>query len=511
MRDLLGDITFQEAYNRTRRVLNIPVSSATLFEIPRLLNYVTAPNVIVWSAVATSCSVPLIFEAPQLLTKDPKTGELVPWDPSTRWIDGSVDNDLPIMRLAEMFNVNHFIVSQVNPHVVPFLAKEDNNPDAKQSASAFAAGPGWLNTLTDLAKDELLHRMHVLSEMGVFPNYMTKARSILSQQYSGDINIFPEISYTQFPLVLTNPTQEFMAQALLAGERATWPVMSRVRNHCTIELALDNTIKQLRERSVFSQSSDSRRLTSHMSDRSLQRYNRAQRLYHTQAALTPLEANLRLPIRSSSAKPAEARSNTGQPIDPPLQPLETITISPIKHTDITSGDSEGSNDQAVHSDSDTAVLSPHSDESALDPVPRGSLLPSLWPVTRQLFSSPSPSSSLDNPITRNLELTTVAPAIPSLDDLETDMLSAIQQQSLLTDDVDDEMMGSELLMKETHHSNIVPLPKSPKLTRTSSVEFDISGTKRMMLRRKQSSNNVSLKSLTVNDDAEPLNQQPNTE
>lgn len=51
MRSLLGDITFQEAYNRTRRILNITVSSASLYELPRLLNYVTAPNVMIWSAV----------------------------------------------------------------------------------------------------------------------------------------------------------------------------------------------------------------------------------------------------------------------------------------------------------------------------------------------------------------------------------------------------------------------------------------------------------------------------
>ena len=51
MRSWLGDITFQEAYNRTRRVLNICVSSASIYELPRLLNYITAPNVLIWSAV----------------------------------------------------------------------------------------------------------------------------------------------------------------------------------------------------------------------------------------------------------------------------------------------------------------------------------------------------------------------------------------------------------------------------------------------------------------------------
>ena len=51
IRNWLGDITFQEAYNRTRRILNICVSSAGVYELPRLLNYITAPNVLIWSAV----------------------------------------------------------------------------------------------------------------------------------------------------------------------------------------------------------------------------------------------------------------------------------------------------------------------------------------------------------------------------------------------------------------------------------------------------------------------------
>lgn len=51
MRGWLGDMTFQEAYNRTRRILNICVSSAGMYELPRLLNYISAPNVLIWSAV----------------------------------------------------------------------------------------------------------------------------------------------------------------------------------------------------------------------------------------------------------------------------------------------------------------------------------------------------------------------------------------------------------------------------------------------------------------------------
>ncbi|KUJ19018.1 patatin-domain-containing protein [Mollisia scopiformis] len=261
MQEILGDMTFQEAYNRTRRILNICVSSASVYELPRLLNYITAPNVMIWSAVAASCSVPLLFSAAPLLVKNPITGENTPWNPTPqRWIDGSVDNDLPMTRLAEMFNVNHFIVSQVNPHVVPFLVKDEEA--IAKDANSEGSGPGWVYTLTNLAKDEALHRMHVLAELGIFPNLVTKCRSVLSQKYSGDITILPEIDYKDFPRILKNPTADFMVQACLCGERATWPKLSRIRNHCAVELELDAAVQKLRARVVFSPSQvDLRRMT----------------------------------------------------------------------------------------------------------------------------------------------------------------------------------------------------------------------------------------------------------
>lgn len=263
MREMLGDMTFQEAYNRTRRILNICVSSASVYELPRLLNYVSSPNVMIWSAVAASCSVPVLFSAAQLLVKSPITGENLPWNPTPeKWIDGSVDNDLPMTRLAEMFNVNHFIVSQVNPHVIPFLVQGDAAITKDVNNTDDSSGPRWIYTLTNLAKDEVLHRMHVLAELGIFPNLVTKAMSILSQKYSGDITILPEIEYKDFPRMLQNPTSEFMVQACLRGERATWPKLSRIRNHCAIELELDAAVQRLRARVVFSPSQvDLRRLT----------------------------------------------------------------------------------------------------------------------------------------------------------------------------------------------------------------------------------------------------------
>ena len=42
----VGDLTFEEAYNRTKRVLNITVATTGRGGVPSLLNYLTAPNVV---------------------------------------------------------------------------------------------------------------------------------------------------------------------------------------------------------------------------------------------------------------------------------------------------------------------------------------------------------------------------------------------------------------------------------------------------------------------------------
>ncbi|RHZ10626.1 hypothetical protein DYB26_016418, partial [Aphanomyces astaci] len=65
-------------------------------DYPQLLNYLTAPNVLVWSASLASCAIPMVFSPVELYGKD--------------------QCDLPMERLSELFNVNHFIVSQVNIH-----------------------------------------------------------------------------------------------------------------------------------------------------------------------------------------------------------------------------------------------------------------------------------------------------------------------------------------------------------------------------------------------------------
>jgi TAG lipase/steryl ester hydrolase/phospholipase A2/LPA acyltransferase len=54
----VGLFTFQEAFDRTGRIINITVAPLNSYDPPRLLNYLTAPHVCVWSAAAASCAIP---------------------------------------------------------------------------------------------------------------------------------------------------------------------------------------------------------------------------------------------------------------------------------------------------------------------------------------------------------------------------------------------------------------------------------------------------------------------
>lgn len=250
MIEFLGDLTFREAFNRTGRILNITVSPASEHEQARLLNYLTAPSVLIWSAVCASCSLPGVFPSTAIYEKNMKTGETQEWHhTSVKFLDGSVDNDLPITRLSEMFNVDHIIACQVNPHVVPFLKLSVSCVGGEIETEYSAKFKTRLGQCYQLLASEVSHYLQMSEEVGVARNISSKLRSIISQQYSGDITILPDLDEVfRLNKLLSNPSPEYLLQSTINGARATWPKIAIIRNHCGLEFALDEAIKQLRIR-----------------------------------------------------------------------------------------------------------------------------------------------------------------------------------------------------------------------------------------------------------------------
>ncbi|MDP2438563.1 MAG: hypothetical protein Q8P67_22700 [archaeon] len=129
-------------------------------------------------------------------------------------------------RLSELFDVNHFIVSQVNPHVVPFIPKTD-------------AKPGLFSALL---RSELAHRIHQVSMFLPFG----ELSMIVKQIYKGNITIVPSLGLRDFLGVVSSPTPDSLRHAILLGQRSTWPHVSYVRNHFQIEKVLEECTQRLR-------------------------------------------------------------------------------------------------------------------------------------------------------------------------------------------------------------------------------------------------------------------------
>lgn len=247
LRENIGHVTFLEAFKKTRRILNVSVSSSTRHEMPRMLNYLTAPNVLIWSAVLASCAVPGVFSSSGLLAKDPRTGALIPWHPGddSRWIDGSVENDIPRARLAELFNVNHFIVSQVNPHIYPFLERKRREPGPPSRINHL------IRTILFLIHSETCFRLHQLISLNVFfPNALHRLLSVLTQKYDGDITIIPDLSLTDVRLLFADPSREQIHSSVCRGARATWPLISVIWNQCRVEILLDQLLSKMKRKSA---------------------------------------------------------------------------------------------------------------------------------------------------------------------------------------------------------------------------------------------------------------------
>ncbi|XP_060177372.1 triacylglycerol lipase SDP1 [Lycium barbarum] len=263
LRNLTNNLTFQEAYDMTGRILGITVCSPRKHEPPRCLNYLTSPHVVIWSAVTASCAFPGLFEAQELMAKN-RSGDLVPYHPpfhlgpdatsgasSRRWRDGSLEVDLPMMQLKELFNVNHFIVSQANPHIAPLLR-------IKEFVRAY--GGNFAAKLAELTEMEVKHRCHQVLELG-FP--LGGIAKLFAQDWEGDVTVVMPATLAQYSKIIQNPSTLELQKAANQGRRCTWEKLSAIKANCGIELALDECVAILNHMRRLKRSAERAAAASH--------------------------------------------------------------------------------------------------------------------------------------------------------------------------------------------------------------------------------------------------------
>ena len=233
---LIPDLTFLEAYKRTGRHLNISIAAAEKHQTSRLLNAITTPNVYVREAVMASAAIPGFYPPVTLAAKN-DVGKRQAYLPTRKWVDGSLSDDLPAKRLARVYGVNHFIVSQVNPHVFPFVTDTEGEKSILSTVrhATQATVREWIN-----AGASLIEKPLALSP--VVSRVTNLALGIINQDYVGDINILPDRQFFNPLKLLAHRSVEEVVELIEMGEKATWPKIEQIRLQTKISRKLNRIL-----------------------------------------------------------------------------------------------------------------------------------------------------------------------------------------------------------------------------------------------------------------------------
>ncbi|KAJ3206293.1 hypothetical protein HDU82_004608 [Entophlyctis luteolus] len=234
-----GHLTFLEAYKRSGRMLCISVTPDEPNRVTpsKLLNFLTAPDVVISSAICASCAVPGILPPIKLLVKT-ESGELIPYKGSGKlWRDGSIRTDIPDL---SMFNVNFQIVSQVNPHVTVFFYESQGSAGCP---TPHRKGRGWrggfiASSLCHLLDLDLKKWLRLCKDLKLLPPIgATDISDVFLQQFEGTVTILPANSNVLQDIlyVLEDPSEKRMEKYVRRGELKTYPKMGMIGHRMRIE------------------------------------------------------------------------------------------------------------------------------------------------------------------------------------------------------------------------------------------------------------------------------------
>lgn len=144
--------------------------------------------------------------------------------------------------MAELFNANHFIVSQANPIIVHFIDQRRKYMNSRGK---------WLQKtlyyLMKLFTSEISHRIQQLVSMKIIPKVLVRYVNILIQDYSGHITIKFSPKVSDYANVITNPNKELCKYFRDQGEKTCFTEMSRLRVFMKIEKSISQAIRNLKD------------------------------------------------------------------------------------------------------------------------------------------------------------------------------------------------------------------------------------------------------------------------
>ena len=173
----------------------------------------------------------------------------MPWAPANttdfhHWTHVSYnERDSPLRRIAELFNVNHFIVSQARPYLIPFLQSDMHGPSQLETRSRTTQLSAFLLRMVGL---EVRHRLRQLDTLQVLPASIR--RFLVDEQVpAASMTLVPEVTAGDFVRLLETPTRETLNYWILRGERSVWPAVAALRIRCAVEHELDRSYQIVRK------------------------------------------------------------------------------------------------------------------------------------------------------------------------------------------------------------------------------------------------------------------------
>jgi TAG lipase / lysophosphatidylethanolamine acyltransferase len=147
------------------------------------------------------------------------------------------DRESPLLRIAELFNCNHFIVSQARPYLIPFLRSDVQSPSLMETRSKTTQITSFLIRMVGL---EIRHRLRQLDTLRMLPSSIR--RFLVDEQMPGAvITIVPDVTLGDLLKLLEVPTRDSLNYWLLRGQRSVWPAVSALRIRCAVENELDRS------------------------------------------------------------------------------------------------------------------------------------------------------------------------------------------------------------------------------------------------------------------------------
>lgn len=250
-------MTFREAFDKTGRCINItctPRKTRKVDGLPSLiLNHITTPHVTLTSAVLASSCIPCLFLPIHLMEKLPdgtirhyQGNQPVAGSDSSldlvQMRDGSFENDVPVQAMGVFFNSQFSIVSQVNPHIIPFFFNPQGAAGRPVRYPWRRYRGGFLLSLIECwCKEDMIKNLRIMHRMGLlFRVFGVDWSYLFIQGEVGDITIVPNATMLDYWRMGDNQhSRKEFADIIRQSERRTWRHMAIISNRMRIEQSLE--------------------------------------------------------------------------------------------------------------------------------------------------------------------------------------------------------------------------------------------------------------------------------